>query len=223
MRRLIFLPLLISSIPLSALASSSPPRWPASARSAGGRLEISWDRAPEGAREWEAFLSLDGGASFPIRVTPHLSTAVRSFSWPLPMLLSPSARLRVRFGDGRAEREYDVAGEFALRPAPGAPLLSPGRRDIGRLPATGEEQTAAWVEGGVDSSRIVSPIVPPGADPAPEWDAASLHETILQERKAARVPSPAASSVCSPTFEEATVPAVRPDAPSLSRLSRLNL
>ena len=156
--------LFLLSLPfaLPALAQSPLPRWPVSAEVANGRLEISWDRCPKGTREWEAFLSLDGGRSFPIRVTPHLNAAVRSFSWPVPRLVSDDARLRVRFGDGSSELEYDVERGFSLRPPPDALPLTPANRDLGARPSRGEEQTAAWVEGSGASPRTVAPVGPPG-------------------------------------------------------------
>src|SRR4051812_18833485 len=49
---------------------------------AGSTVELAWNVAPPAAvpawvDEWEAFLSLDGGRTFPFRLTPHLDLDVR--------------------------------------------------------------------------------------------------------------------------------------------------
>ncbi len=222
MRRVVLF-FLVLPLAVSAFAQSPAPRWPVSAAIANGRLEVSWDRCPKGTREWEAFLSLDGGRSFPIRVTPHLSASIRSFSWPLPRLVSDDARLRIRFGDGASELEYDLESGFPLRPAAGASPLTPATRDLGERPARGEERTAAWVEGSGDLPRTVAPIGPSGFRPSSLWRGASFAETILPARRYASL-RPFDAPIQRPrSIERTIVRAIPRDAPSLSRLSRLNV
>lgn len=48
--------------------------------------------------EAEVWLSLDGGATFPRRISPWLSAKVHSFNWTVPNLPTSSAVLDIRFG-----------------------------------------------------------------------------------------------------------------------------
>jgi hypothetical protein len=109
--------------------------------------------------EWEAFLSLDGGATYPVRITPHLDRDLRRFSWKVPDLPTGNARLLLRVGDERQELAFELPQRFAIaRPARvpmPLPALSPGNaidlsRKVGRRgePARpGEPGVLAWVEG----------------------------------------------------------------------------
>jgi hypothetical protein len=110
------LPLLVAALFSPALCQARPVVRPApegairwrlaeGAVEAGGTLEVGWESrvlSPE-AREWELFLSLDGGRSYPLRLTPHLSAASRSTVVRLPPVESPDARLLLRVGDERLE------------------------------------------------------------------------------------------------------------------------
>lgn len=187
MRRALFLlPLLFPVLPRQARAATTP--WKATAGIAENRLNVSWDSCPSGAREWEAFLSLDGGRSFPLRVTPHLSTEVRAFSWPIPWVFAENARLRIRFGDGSSEREYDVPGEWNLVPSRDSRALSPESRDFAANPARGEEETSVWVEWNGARPRTVVPAAPPGARSSSEWRSAESAKPALPSRKLALAP-----------------------------------
>lgn len=64
--------------------------------------------------EWEAFLSLDGGQTYPIRLTPHLDLALSGFSFEVPNLPSRDARLLLRFGDERVERSIETPVRFEI-------------------------------------------------------------------------------------------------------------
>ncbi len=56
--------------------------------------------------EAEIVLSLDGGRTFPIRVTPELSPCASRFLWKVPALATAHARLALRAGaDDRSETE----------------------------------------------------------------------------------------------------------------------
>jgi hypothetical protein len=91
---------------------------------AGGRLEpgsivrVAWslEGAPE-FDEMELVLSLDGGQSFPLRITGHLSIAAESLLWRVPRLPTAHARLALRAGE-RERRETEtvrlIGGEFAI-------------------------------------------------------------------------------------------------------------
>jgi hypothetical protein len=101
---------------------------------AGERLEpgsivrVSWTLGSLTERdfdEMELVLSLDGGQSFPLRVTRDVSTAAESLLWRVPRLPSAHARLGLRTGSGeRKETETIriVGGEFTILAGTGDPL-----------------------------------------------------------------------------------------------------
>ncbi|MEO7973063.1 MAG: hypothetical protein ABIU84_05705, partial [Thermoanaerobaculia bacterium] len=83
---------------------------------AGETVVLSWEPLPEldchaGLEEWEAFLSLDQGERYPVRLTPHLDVSRRSFAVTLPQFAARRARLLLRFGDEDEELEYELPGE----------------------------------------------------------------------------------------------------------------
>jgi hypothetical protein len=123
---------------------------------AGGAAEIAWEPGvdlagfPE-AHEWEAFLSVDDGRSFPFRVTPHLDLARRRVAFRVPDVPSDGVRILLRVGDEREERSQPVAGRWRIAPArlPGAaPLTERVRRTAARGEAArpGDLGVWSWVE-----------------------------------------------------------------------------
>lgn len=94
-----------------AAAQARTPPAPFSNRSlvrplTGGEMAtVTWQGlpVPESAEEWEAFLSLDGGQTFPIRLTPHLDLGVQEFRFRVPDFPTPDGRILLRFGDERTE------------------------------------------------------------------------------------------------------------------------
>jgi hypothetical protein len=110
---------------------------------APGEIRLEWPSRPAGL-EWEAFLSLDGGLTYPIRATPHLDASVRDFTVRLSGISSSSARVRVRVGDGAREIEQDLPESFAIEPGNG--VLEPSIGDTLQKSIAGESNTL-WVEG----------------------------------------------------------------------------
>jgi hypothetical protein len=104
---------------------------------AGSIVEVRWDvpcREEPGADEAELVLSLDGGMTFPIRVSPELAVCRDAFRWRVPALASGRARLALRAGSGEAsddERLALVGEEFAIvtGDAEGAEPLLRGSRE----------------------------------------------------------------------------------------------
>jgi len=121
---------------------------------AGSTVELEW--APlaeiEGAEEWEAFLSLDGGRTYPVRITPHLDLDLRRVQWRVPAVSTPAARLLLRFGDERRETELELPHRFAIVPSPVPPpatdlalaRVAPVRGEPARLGSAG---VVSWMEG----------------------------------------------------------------------------
>lgn len=85
----------------------------------GSVIEASWDSEEtlEGTDEGELVLSLDGGRTFPIRVTAEIEPGDRRAEWRVPALPTAHARLAIRFGredEPDAERIANVSPEFEI-------------------------------------------------------------------------------------------------------------
>lgn len=85
----------------------------------GEIAEVAWRTTDEGwlarIEEWEAFLSVDGGRSWPVRLTPHLDRGLGRYRFIVPNLPSEQARLLLRFGDERREVEVAPGAHFAIQ------------------------------------------------------------------------------------------------------------
>ncbi|HEY0554948.1 MAG TPA: hypothetical protein VGG20_11820 [Thermoanaerobaculia bacterium] len=122
---------------------------------AGSVAELAW--APgvgfsqlPGVEEWEAFLSLDGGASFPVRITPHLDQDLRRVRFQVPPFATADARILLRFGDERRETVVELPARLAIAAAPlpaTAFLLSRQAFAPGEPARPGSAGVVAWVEG----------------------------------------------------------------------------
>jgi hypothetical protein len=100
----------------------------------GARLEpgtvvrVAWSLGEIGARdfdEMELVLSLDGGRSFPLRLTRDISPDAESVRWRVPKLPSAHARLALRVGCGEREESENVrlvGGEFTILAGSNDPL-----------------------------------------------------------------------------------------------------
>lgn len=213
----------ILALSLPVLAAPSKPTWPADVRIGAGRIDISWQSCPPGAREWEAFLSLDGGRTYSVRITPHLSTNLHAFSWPMPWLESSDPRIRLRFGDGAREREFDVEGRWTIAPNTGSPLLATSARDFAASPATGENDTAAWVDWSGSTTRNVVPAIPASAhSSSSEWRSAATARAGLPSRFPGLTP-PVSRPLPRKPADQTELASAELPSPSLARLSRLNV
>lgn len=124
---------------------------------AGAETELAWEPGPALAgspdlEEWEAFLSLDGGRTFPVRLTPHLDLNLQRARIRVPEVASEDVALLLRVGDDRVEREVRVPGRWAIRAAVRTaplPALVPA---LGEAARRGDAGVVAWVEGARDGS-----------------------------------------------------------------------
>jgi hypothetical protein len=107
-----------------ALASSrltASPR-PGEALRAGSATTLAFD-VDEEVEEMEVLLSLDGGRTFPLRVTREMSEGTHQLSWRVPNLPTTKARLALRVGtEDEGEVIRDVTAEFTILPAASEPL-----------------------------------------------------------------------------------------------------
>lgn len=117
---------------------------------AGSAATIEWEglALPERAEEWEAFLSLDGGRTWPLRITPHLDISIRRFAFRVPDLPAGEARILLRFGDERREVGMEAPQRFSIAPA-AFPIPRARTRVLarGERARDGDEGVVVWVEG----------------------------------------------------------------------------
>jgi hypothetical protein len=93
----------------------------------GSIQPITWSLGAdaEAFDEMELVLSLDGGRTFPLRVTRRIAPDASVWLWEVPALPTEHARLGLRVGSDQppaAERIALVSGEFSIAAAPSLPL-----------------------------------------------------------------------------------------------------
>lgn len=79
----------------------------------GDELRIGWrfaqaDPAFAGVDEWEAYLSLDGGRSYFLRLTPDMRPDVREVVWRVPDLRADDVRLFLHMGGRDFEKSMEL-------------------------------------------------------------------------------------------------------------------
>jgi hypothetical protein len=136
----------------------------------GSVIRVEWRSAcesdvPVGFDEAELVLSLDGGLTFPIRVSRELDPCESTITWRVPAIATETARLALRMGDesdgesetiavlsapfrilpdveGRSEPLISRSGEWGQQPEPEP---SEARDRLGRsLRASGERLTTPF-------------------------------------------------------------------------------
>ena len=150
--------------------------------SAGELAELAWEPAaplaasPE-ITEWEAFLSFDGGATYPVRLTPHLDRELRRVSFRVPAVPTRDARILLRLGDERREAPVTLPQRFAIAFPAGAAVPDPAGAVLstaavsalgpGEPALPGAAGVVAWVDGprGGGSTREVAAAAPAGLAP----------------------------------------------------------
>ena len=92
----------------------------------GAVVQVEWRSAcesdiPPGFDEAELVLSLDGGLTYPIRVSRELDPCESTLSWRVPAIATDSARLALRMGeanDGESEELAEISDTFRILPDP---------------------------------------------------------------------------------------------------------
>ncbi len=182
--RVIFGLTLFAASAAAALEVSAPA---AGATLRGGsvaRLAWSAEALPADIDEWEAFLSIDGGAHYAFRITPHLDITLRSVTWLVPNVDARDARLLIRTGDERKERTFVLPLSFAIARDSNARLaLRPVAANMrGESARKGDGPVVAWTEGDRRGTRVaqVTHVDPPTA-------MQSLHTVSLSDQTSAVV------------------------------------
>jgi hypothetical protein len=137
--------------------------------------------------EWEAFLSVDGGATYPVRITPHLDRDVRRITFKVPSLPTRYVRLLLRAGDERREQVYELPQRFSIKTVPGvsgtAGSAAPPRRvwRRGESARPGERGVLVWVEGSRRGGQLREVVAeePARAEPAFSLSAGSPAPTAV--------------------------------------------
>jgi len=160
---------------------------------AGSTAEIEWaplarfGGLPE-TEEWEAFLSVDGGATYPIRITPHLDSDLRRFHFQVPPIPTANARILLRFGDERRETAVEMPARFAIASTPvevllvGETFLRARQAVTAGEPALpGQAGVVSWVEGSRRGGglRQVIAAEQPGLQPPPDLTARPAEDAVL--------------------------------------------
>src|SRR5258706_10099840 len=112
-----------------------------------------WSAAslPAHAEEWEAFLSVDGGGYYAVRVTPHLDAGIRTFRWRVPNVAASQVRLLLRVGDETTEHLVELTQTFAIVPRDSLPeiesLQVASAHEAGEAAIAGGAPSVEWVSG----------------------------------------------------------------------------
>jgi hypothetical protein len=177
---------------------------------AGATARVAWDLPGwhgRGFGEMELVLSLDGGRTFPVRVTRDLDPSVRCLFFRVPALPTAHARLGLRAGDGAepdAEEIVLVSDDFVIEADPASPLEP-------LASVRGEWRTREALESGAARApadpRTVA-AAEPVLDPARETPTAAAPQP--------RPPAHGAAPRDASTFEFTPAVPVMPPRPQLS-------
>jgi hypothetical protein len=134
----------------------------------GSFAELSWtaDELPAGTEEWEAFLSIDGGTYYAFRVTPHLDSDLRRFTFIVPNVDTNDARILIRTGNEIRETHFEAPGSFTIVRDPHAAQVVSRLSQSGHGEAArdGDRAVIAWTDGARDGSGLSEKtefVVPP--------------------------------------------------------------
>ncbi|HYM59863.1 MAG TPA: hypothetical protein VEZ11_03105 [Thermoanaerobaculia bacterium] len=150
--------LALAVLAIPSLAVAGAPQIRLTAPLAGSVLRggetavVAWEAGalPASAEEWEAFLSIDGGCHYAIRITPHLDADIRRATWTVPNVAARDVRMLLRFGDERDESEVEIPVAFSIEGRfDGTPLWPAGTssEEIGEEARPGDGGVVAWVAG----------------------------------------------------------------------------
>jgi hypothetical protein len=197
----------------------------------GQTAVVAWDAdaLPAEAEEWEAFLSIDGGRHYAVRITPHLDIDIRRATWTVPNITAGDARILLRFGDERHESEIEVPLSFAIEGNFSTAALWPAATSSakrGEEARAGDGGVTAWMAGDRDGGRshLVTASVPGTLSDAfvRRRVADGDHDATLRRAPfAAQSQSSLILRVASPRLEHDAPPLAAPDILLFS--NRLNI
>ena len=180
----------------------------------GDKVRLAWnlpDAQTQEFDEMEIVLSLDGGRTFPVRVTRDLIPGTRSMLFRVPALPSTRARLALRAGDGGehdAESILLVSDEFAIV-ARDSPPLEP------TASVRGEWRTREAFDSG-QTQPPPDPRTLGAGGPSLRFVGEALDAAAPRPRPPAEGSAPR----CAGTFDSAVTAGVPPPRPEWSRAPR---
>jgi hypothetical protein len=190
---------------MASFARADAPRLIAPARGTtlrgGAFAEIRWSAAelPASAEEWEAFLSIDGGAYYAFRITPHLDADLRHFTFIVPNVETHDARILIRTGDEVHETHFETPGTFSIARDAHAQqdvlrlLPVVGKTARGEAARDGDPAVVAWTEGARNGSGVAQQSAAP-------VHSSSFSSIAVIPADAAPFLAPAVTSAVAPTI-----------------------
>jgi hypothetical protein len=174
--------------------------YPVGTVAAGSILELRWSRPADGVEEVEVLLSVDGGHTYPIRVTPSLGSGEVAWRWRLPDVPCAEARLRVRALVGGLETPGPPTPPFRITASADA---SPGSDFL--------VEGFWWRGGGAPRGAGASALLPP--EPVFSDGAAAVDEATSMPDAGSAAPAgtrtPSAAGI-TPARIPASIPVVPP-------------
>jgi hypothetical protein len=161
--RLLAAILVLAALPLygSIRATLDAPR-AGSVLRGGTTATIAWSATglPAKAEEWEAFLSVDGGAFYAYRITPHLDLDRQHFTFEVPNVATRDARILLRVGDEREEHELEFGATFVIEADALLALAEPPKKiddgARGEPARPGDRGVVAWVDGDRNGRHVAT-------------------------------------------------------------------
>ncbi|HUJ15374.1 MAG TPA: hypothetical protein VL284_16425 [Thermoanaerobaculia bacterium] len=179
---------------------------------------LSWsaEQPPAGAEEWEAFLSLDGGRYYSVRLTPHLDIGVRRYDVLIPNADSDDARLLIRTGDERNETIIEMPQHLRIRAEADAFVDFDEGRGHGEPARPNEPPVVVWATGG-GIERDAAPASVAATTSAPP-QSNEIAQTVSRARAVFSRPDRLNRRSCSPLAARRS-----PSVDHLLETSRLNV
>lgn len=147
---------------------------------AGQVVVLEWTAAQE-VGELEILLSLDGGRTYPLWISPQLDPGDRRFVWRVPPGLGPSVRMRIRYNRGGREIEGPPTASLAVidSRAP-QPLSLPLAPEDSARPAPGGDRDGSRSLRAAGAGRQDGPDAPAPSRSASLGDTRSTPHVIHQ-------------------------------------------
>ena len=107
----------------SAVPAAGSPRLVTSGPLLGGQMvDIEWTPTGPGTEELELLLSLDGGRTWRVRVSPELPGESVRYRWRVPNLAAADARVRLRVRRDEREIELPASESFVIESNSALPI-----------------------------------------------------------------------------------------------------
>ena len=173
----------------------------------GGQfVTLSWtpEHLTRNSEEWEAFLSVDGGRYYSVRLTPHLSIAIHSFEVLVPNVDSDDVRLLFRTGNERNESIIEMPQRLRIRAEAQFVVPSPTAADGPEPARPHEPRVVIWSVG----DHVETTAAPPQISPTSPSSTHSNETTITSRAQTAIsggqaiLPVRTDKIVCPPQFRQ---------------------